>query len=104
MMIFGFLPQNLKTQAVAVAFSIAWLAGEVEPRLEGAQARGLLGAFRRELYWCFTARADALPCVWAGQRQPADDPGLAVFGGGRAGAGADVVDGGAGRGPPGASR
>src|SRR5947207_8167326 len=60
MMIFGFLPQNLKTQAVAVAFSIAWLAGEVEPRLEGAQARGLLGAFRRELYWCFTARADAL--------------------------------------------
>src|SRR5215471_11442079 len=60
MMIFGFLPQNLKTQAVAVAFSIAWLAGEVEPRLEGARARGRLVALRRELYWCFTARADAL--------------------------------------------
>jgi hypothetical protein len=50
----------LKTQAVAVAFSIAWLAGEVEPRLEVAQARGRLVAFRRELYRCLTARADAL--------------------------------------------
>jgi DDE superfamily endonuclease len=52
-MIFGFLPQNLKTQAVAVAFSIAWLRGEVE-------ARDRLAAFRRQLYRCFTARADAL--------------------------------------------
>jgi hypothetical protein len=58
-MIFGFLPQNLKTKAVAVAFSIAWLAGEVEPRPDG-QARDRLAEFRRELYRCFTARADAL--------------------------------------------
>ena len=43
-----------------MAFSIAWLAGEVEPRPEGAQARESLTVFRRELYRCFTARADAL--------------------------------------------
>ena len=60
MMIFGFLPQNLKTQAVAVAFSIAWLQGEVEAQLESAGAAGRLAVFRRELYRCFTARADAL--------------------------------------------
>ncbi len=59
MMIFGFLPQNLKTQAVAVAFSIAWLAGEVETQPDG-RARDRLAGFRRELYRCFTARADAL--------------------------------------------
>src|SRR5215471_2430013 len=59
MMIFGFLPQNLKTQAVAVAFSIAWQAGGVEPGGD-VSARGRLGAFRWELHWCFTARADAL--------------------------------------------
>jgi hypothetical protein len=58
MMIFGFLPQNLKTQAVAVAFSIAWLRGEVEPQPDGARER--LAAFRWQLYRCFTARADAL--------------------------------------------
>jgi hypothetical protein len=34
MMIFGFLPQNLKTKAVAVAFSTAWLRSEVGPRVE----------------------------------------------------------------------
>src|SRR2546422_509459 len=62
MMIFGFLPQNLKTQAVAVAFSIAWLEAGVEPGAEDgqAQARGRLVGVRRELYRCFTARADAL--------------------------------------------
>jgi DDE superfamily endonuclease len=60
MMIFGFLPENLKAQAVAVAFSIAWLAGEVEPRPEVARARDRLVAFRRELYRCLTTRADAL--------------------------------------------
>ncbi len=58
-MIFGFLPQNVKTKAVAVAFSIAWLGSEVE-RPGDAQARGRLAAFRGELYRCFTARADAL--------------------------------------------
>jgi DDE superfamily endonuclease len=60
MMVFGFLPQNLKTKAVAVAFSIAWLRGEVEPQLAGAQGRDQLVVFRQELYRCFTARADAL--------------------------------------------
>src|SRR5438105_5634336 len=60
MMIFGFLPQNLKTKAVAVAFSIAWLRGEVEMQPEGARAPGRLAVFRRELYQCFSARADAL--------------------------------------------
>jgi hypothetical protein len=60
MMIFGFLPQNVKTQAVAVAFSIAWLEAGVEPPPEDARARDRLAGFRRELYRCFTARADAL--------------------------------------------
>jgi hypothetical protein len=58
-MIFGFLRQNLKTKAVAVAFSMAWRAGGVELR-EEAGARGRLAGFRGELYRCFTARADAL--------------------------------------------
>jgi len=56
----GFLPQNLKTKAVAVAFSIAWLEAGAEPQPEDAQVRRWLAAFRRELYRCFTARADAL--------------------------------------------
>jgi hypothetical protein len=55
MMIFGFLRQNLKTKAVAVAFSIAWLAAGVEPQAEDAQTRDRLTGFRQELYWCFTA-------------------------------------------------
>ena len=60
-MIFGFLSQNLKTQAVAVAFSIAWLGSEVEPRAEDeVQARDRLAVFRGELYRCLTARADEL--------------------------------------------
>jgi DDE superfamily endonuclease len=46
---------------VAVAFSIAWPASEVEPRAEEeAQARDRLAVFRGELYRCFTARADEL--------------------------------------------
>src|SRR5438128_5658701 len=65
-MIFGFLSQNLKTQAVAVAFSMAWQRAGVEGRdlgtsgdgAEGARAR--LAAFRGGLYRCFTRRADAL--------------------------------------------
>jgi hypothetical protein len=60
MMIFGFLPQNVKTQAVAVAFSIAWLEAGVEPRPDDARARDRLAGFRRELHRCFSARADAL--------------------------------------------
>ncbi len=60
MMIFGFLRQNLKTKAVAVAFSIAWLAAGVEPQTEGSRARDRLAGFRQKLYRCFTARADAL--------------------------------------------
>jgi DDE superfamily endonuclease len=59
-MIFGFLPQNVKTKAVAVAFSIAWLETGVEPRPGGAGARDRLAAFCGELYRCFPARADAL--------------------------------------------
>jgi hypothetical protein len=59
-MIFGFLLQNLKTKAVAVAFSIAWRGGEVEPGPEVARVPGWLAAFRAELYRCFTARRDEL--------------------------------------------
>ena len=43
-----------------MAFSIAWLRGEVEPQLDGGQARDRLSGFRLELYRCLTARADAL--------------------------------------------
>jgi DDE superfamily endonuclease len=60
MMIFGFLRQNLKTKAVAVAFSIAWPEGAVEPGPGEARARDRLAAFRRGLYGCLTARADEL--------------------------------------------
>jgi len=45
---------------VAVAFSMAWGGSEVEPPPEDARARDRLASFRRELYGCFTARADAL--------------------------------------------
>ena len=60
MIIFGFLPQNLKTMAVAVAFSMAWRGAGVGDGAGEDQARGLLEAFRGELYRCFTGRADAL--------------------------------------------
>jgi hypothetical protein len=61
-MIFGFVPQNLKTEAVAVAFSMAWSEAGVEPHAEDDQvrARDRLAAFRGELYACLTARGDAL--------------------------------------------
>jgi len=60
-MIFRFLRQNLKRQAVAVAFSIAWSGGEVEvPAEDDGQARERLARFRGELYRCLAARADAL--------------------------------------------
>jgi DDE superfamily endonuclease len=60
-MIFGFLPQNLKTKAAAVAFSMAWRGSEVELRAgDAGRARGRLAAFRGELYRCLTARGDAL--------------------------------------------
>jgi DDE superfamily endonuclease len=60
-MIFGFLPQNLKAQAVAVAFSMAWSESEVEPRADGGvPARDRLAAFRGELYRCLTGRGDEL--------------------------------------------
>src|SRR5215467_8630318 len=62
-MIFGFLPQNLKTQAVAVAFSIAWLEAGVEPQPEDDLVWGGLAAFREELYRCLTALADAVLCA-----------------------------------------
>jgi hypothetical protein len=59
-MIFGFLRQNLKTEAVAVAFSITWPGGTVEPGAGDGQAGDRLAAFRRGLYRCLTARADEL--------------------------------------------
>src|SRR5260221_2366652 len=39
---------------------MAWRGSEVEPPPEDGQARDRLASFRRELYGCFTARADAL--------------------------------------------
>jgi hypothetical protein len=59
-MIFGFLRQNLKTKAVAVALSITWRRDDVEPQPEDGRARDRLAAFRRGLYGCLTARADEL--------------------------------------------
>ena len=58
--IFGFLPQNLKAKAVAVAFSIAWPGAAVQSGAGDDGAQGLLAAFRGELYRCFASRADAL--------------------------------------------
>jgi hypothetical protein len=50
----------LTVEAVAVAFSIAWSRDAVQAGAGGDQARDLLAGFRRELYWCFTRRPDAL--------------------------------------------
>jgi hypothetical protein len=47
-------------EAVAVAFSMAWLDAGVETGAGRDQALGLLTAFRGELYQCLTGRADAL--------------------------------------------
>lgn len=46
-------------KAVAVAFSMAWQA-ESRERPDGDAAAGRLAVFRRDLYGCFTLRADAL--------------------------------------------
>ena len=46
-------------KAVAVAFSMAWQA-EPRERPDGDAAAGRLAMFRRDLYGCFTLRADAL--------------------------------------------
>ena len=43
-----------------MAFSMAWLEAGVESPAGGDQARGVLAAFRGELYRCLAARADAL--------------------------------------------
>ena len=62
MTIFGFLSQNLKTMAVAVAFSMAW-AGTPEDGTGPAGrdlALGRLAGFRRELYLSLGKRRDAL--------------------------------------------
>src|SRR5258706_1128012 len=61
-MIFGFLRQNLKTQAVAVAFSMAWTGAGVDPEPDDGRTRTCerLGSFRRELHGCFTGRGDEL--------------------------------------------
>jgi hypothetical protein len=47
-------------EAVAVAFSMAWLAAQVEGTADDGRARGLLAAFRGELYRCFATYRDAL--------------------------------------------
>jgi hypothetical protein len=60
MMIFAFLRESVKTQAVAVALSIAWLEDDVEPPAADDRARERLVTFRRELYRCLTRRADEL--------------------------------------------
>src|SRR6266576_1767509 len=70
--IFGFLPQNLKTVAVAVAFSIAWREPEVEGGVQD-HAPGVLAAFRAGLYRCFTKPPDGLfeladALVWKPER------------------------------------
>jgi hypothetical protein len=65
-MIFGVLPENLKTQAVAVAFRMTWQRAEVEGRGGDSSGGGAAGSldrlagFRGELYRCLAARADAL--------------------------------------------
>jgi DDE superfamily endonuclease len=60
-MIFGFLPQNVKTGTVAVVFSIARAGGGVELRAgDGGRVRGRLAGFRGGLYGCLTGRADEL--------------------------------------------
>ena len=47
-------------EAVAVAFSMAWPQEAVEDGQVGEQARGLLAAFRGELFRCFATYRDAL--------------------------------------------
>src|SRR5258706_3286251 len=61
-MIFGFLRQNLKTQAVSEALSGGGTGAGCEPEADGVRPRACerLGSFRRELHGCFTARGDEL--------------------------------------------
>jgi DDE superfamily endonuclease len=47
-------------EAVAVAFSMAWLAAQVEGKTGDERARGLLAAFRAQLYRCLGRRRDCL--------------------------------------------
>jgi hypothetical protein len=47
-------------EAVAVAFSMAWPHEAVQDAQDGEQARGVLAAFRGELYRCLGKRRDAL--------------------------------------------
>jgi DDE superfamily endonuclease len=47
-------------EAVAVAFSMAWPQDAVQGRSVDEQARGVLAAFRGEVYRCFARRRDAL--------------------------------------------
>src|SRR6266568_4179314 len=58
LIIFEFVPRSSETEAVAVAFSMAWDAEVVEQ--PGADAVGWLTAFRRDVYACLLRRADAL--------------------------------------------
>jgi hypothetical protein len=58
--IFWFQQELEDTQAVAVAFSIAWLEDDVEPRPADDRARERLTVFRRDLSRCLTRRADEL--------------------------------------------
>ena len=57
-MIFGSLPQNLETKAVAVAFIMSWQADE--RRQEADHGMAMLAGFRRELYCSLGMRRDAL--------------------------------------------
>jgi DDE superfamily endonuclease len=57
-MIFGFLPENLKTKAVAVAFIMSWHEDEGGER--PGEALGRLAGFRGELYLSLGMRRDAL--------------------------------------------
>jgi hypothetical protein len=47
-------------EAVAVAFSIAWLEDAVQDEADEERARGMLAWFRGELYRCLAKRPDAL--------------------------------------------
>jgi hypothetical protein len=50
----------LAVEAVAVAFSMAWPEDAVQGDQDEEQARGLLAAFRAELYRCLGKRRDCL--------------------------------------------
>ena len=58
--IIGSFHRTPVTEAVAVAFSMAWPEAETGSEGGADQARERLAGFRRELYRCLTTRADAL--------------------------------------------